>query len=169
MDGVIADVEPQLIKYYEEQYGIVTTKEAIRGLSAKEAFPEDAVNRKMVYSAGFFRTLEVMPGAVEAVKKLMDDYEVYIVSAATEFPLSLFEKIEWLKEHFPFIGWRNIVLCGDKSIINTDYMIDDHTKNLDFTKAKTIMFDAHHNANQHHHFRVTNWQQILDFFEKETK
>lgn len=168
MDGVMANVEPQLVKFYEHHYGIVTSVEAIQGLSGAEAFPLDRLERKVVNSPGFFRTLDVMPGAVAAVEKLMENYEVYIVSAATEFPLSLFEKHEWLKEHFPFIDWRHIVLCGDKSIINTDYMIDDHCKNLDYFNGKTIMFHAHHNTHLNHHFRVHNWQEVLDWFEKET-
>lgn len=167
MDGVIADVEPQLIKYYEQQYGVTTTLEAIQGLSHAEAFPLDAVTKASLNMPGFFRDLPLMPGAVDAVKKLMEDYEVYIVSAATEFPLSLFEKLEWLSEHFPFISWRNVVLCGDKSIINTDYMIDDHCKNLDYCPGKAIMFNAHHNMHEHQHVRVHNWDEVLELFENE--
>ncbi|MDP9047100.1 MAG: 5'(3')-deoxyribonucleotidase [Bacteroidota bacterium] len=167
MDGVIADVEPQLIKYYEQLYGIITTREAIQGLSGAEAFPQDAFTKSMLKTPGFFRTLTVMPGAVAAVKRLTENYAVYIVSAAIEFPTSLFEKIEWLKEHFPFIGWRNITLCGDKSIIHTDYLIDDHCKNLDFCNGKAIMFNAHHNQNDHQHLRVYNWEEILTLFENE--
>jgi 5'-nucleotidase len=167
MDGVIADVEPQLLKYYQQQYNISVKSEDIQGLTSKEAFPLDAENKKMLNTAGFFSQLKVMDGAVKAVKKLMESYDVYIVSAATEFPLSLTEKIDWLKEHFPFIHWRNIVLCGNKEIIKTDYMIDDHCKNLDFCTGKTIMFNAYHNADMHHHLRVMNWDEIIDFFDKE--
>lgn len=168
MDGVLANVEPQLVKFYKQHYGIETTVEAIQGMSGSEAFPEDKVERRVVNTPGFFRTLEVMPGAIEAVKKLMENYEVYVVSAATEFPLSLYEKYEWLKEYFPFIDWRHIVLCGDKSIIHTDYMIDDYCKNLDYFCGKTLMFHAYHNTTQNHHFRVHNWAEILEWFEKET-
>ena len=86
-----------------------------------------------------------MEGAVEAVKKLQQTYDVYVVSAAMEFPNSLIEKRNWLKKHFPFIDWRNIILCGSKHIINTDYMIDDHPKNLDPFKGETLLFEAFHN------------------------
>ena len=164
MDGVLANVEPQLVKFYNEQYGAAVTLEGIQGLSGAEAFPEDKVERRIVNTPGFFRNLEVMPGAINAVKKLMEDYEVYVVSAATEFPLSLYEKYEWLQEYFPFIDWRHIVLCGDKSIINTDYMIDDYCKNLDVFKGKTLMFHAYHNTQLNHHFRVRAWSEVLDWF-----
>ena len=102
-----------------------------------------------------------MPGAQEAVQKLMQHFEVYIVSAALEFPLSLHEKYEWLGEHFPFISWRHIIFCGDKSIIGTDYMIDDHVKNLDTCKGKTLIFSAGHNINIDRHTRVNDWNEAV--------
>lgn len=169
MDGVLVEIESQLVKYYNAEYGENVTVADIQGRSGSEAFPKDAGKRRMVNTPGFFRDPAVMPGAVEAVKKLMEDYEVYIVSAATEFPLSLIEKYEWLQVYFPFIDWRHIVLCGDKSIIGTDYMIDDHCKNLDVFKGKTLMFHAHHNTHLNHHFRVHSWDEVLDWFIKEQK
>jgi 5'(3')-deoxyribonucleotidase len=167
MDGVLANVEPQLVKYYNQVYGENLTLKQIQGMSGLEAFPKDAATRKMLNLPGFFRDLEVMDGAVEAVKALMKHYEVYIVSAAMEFPLSLYEKYEWLKQHFPFVDWHNIVMCGDKSIISTDYMIDDYCKNLDVFKGKTLMFHAYHNTNLNHHFRVRSWQEVLNWFDRE--
>jgi len=165
MDGVLADFETQLIIWYEKHYGVKVTRESFIGLPESEALPHKGVVRDFVTTSGFFRTLPVIEGAIDAVKKLMVHFEVYVVSAAMEFPLSLPEKYEWLQEHFPFITWRNIIFCGDKSIVNTDYMIDDHPKNLDHFKGKTIMFSAGHNANFSHHQRVNNWDEVLAFFE----
>lgn len=167
MDGVMADVEHQFIDWYERDYGVKVSRDALSGISEREAFPDKTAVWKFVNTAGFFRTLPVMPGAILAVKKLMEDFDVYIVSAAMEFPKSLAEKYAWLAEHFPFISWENIVLCGDKSIIDTDFLIDDHCKNLDFCKGKAIMFTAGHNANQHHHTRANNWDEVLKIFESE--
>jgi 5'(3')-deoxyribonucleotidase len=101
---------------------------------------------------------------VHAVKTLMEDFDVYIVSAAMEFPLSLYEKKLWMEEHFPFVHWKNIVFCGDKSIIKTDYLIDDHLKNLDHFTGIPLMFTAAHNINHHHHHRLNNWEEILAYF-----
>lgn len=102
-----------------------------------------------------------MPDAVESLLELDKDFEIFIVSAATEFPVSLSEKMAWLAEHFPFIKWNNIILCGSKNIINTDFMIDDHCKNLDYCMGKPIMFTAYHNVNHTHHVRVNNWKEAV--------
>jgi 5'(3')-deoxyribonucleotidase len=105
-----------------------------------------------------------MEGAREAVEELMKDFDVYIVSAAMEFPQSLPEKYEWLKEYFPFIDWKNIVFCGDKSVIDTDYMIDDHVKNLDSFKGRPFLFTAGHNINVDRHTRVNDWKEVLESY-----
>lgn len=167
MDGVIADVEEQFLAWYHRDYGQRFTKDDLLGKTDETAFPEKGAMRKFATSEGFFLGIPVMEGAVEAVKTLMENYEVYIVSAAMEFPLSLNEKLKWLGVHFPFVTWRNIIFCGDKSIINTDYMIDDHLKNLDNFKGKTIMFHAFHNVGYDHHFRVNNWQEVVAYLEEE--
>ena len=167
MDGVIADTETQFINWYEKDYGVRISRSEIIGLKEDEMFPDKTASRKFAFTPGFFRTLPVMQGAVEAVKTLTENFDVYIVSAAMEFPQSLSEKAAWLKEYFPFIDWRHVVFCGDKRIINTDYMIDDHIKNLDFFKGTTIMFHAFHNVNHDHHQRVNNWAEVLSLMEKE--
>lgn len=160
MDGVIADIEPHLIQWYQNETGVTLTKEQIRGLREEEAFSDRDAFQKIVNSPSFFRTVPVMENAVETVKALTEEYEIFIVSAAMEFPLSLFEKREWLREHFPFIHWKNIVFCGDKSIIDTDFMIDDHCKNLDFCKGKALMFTAFHNVALNHHQRINHWIEV---------
>ena len=166
MDGVIADTTTHFIYWYEKESGIRVERSVFDGIPESEALPDGAV-RKFVYSPTFFRTLPVMPGAQEAVKNLSENFDVYIVSAAMEFPQSLFEKHEWLQEHFPFISWKNIIFCGDKSIIGTDYMIDDHVRNLDCCQGKTLMFHAGHNIHVDHHRRVNNWPEILEIMQQE--
>lgn len=167
MDGVIADVETHFINWYERDYGIKVLPRDIIGKTESEAFPKDGAVHKFVVTPGFFRTAPVMKGAVEAVKKLTEHFEVYIVSAAMEFPLSLPEKLAWLNEHFPFISWQNIIFCGDKSVINTNFMIDDYPKNLDYHKGTPIMFTSFHNVNLNHHIRANNWDEVLELMEKE--
>ncbi|MBW1655225.1 5' nucleotidase, NT5C type [Flavobacterium quisquiliarum] len=161
MDGVLADFESQLLEHYNTAYGTSLTKESIQGLSEDEAFKDRDLLVKVLNKDNFFRSLPVMPDAIESVRELQKNFEIFIVSAATEFPVSLAEKVAWLAEHFPFIKWENIVLCGSKRIIKTDYLIDDHCKNLDYCIGKPIMFTAFHNINKTHHLRVNNWKEAV--------
>ena len=140
MDGVLADTETHFILYYENETGEKIDRKIMLGVPESLAFPDKTAVQRFVRTPGFFRTVPLIMGSVDAIKSLMDDFDVYIVSAAMEFPLSLYEKKQWLEEHFPFISWKNIVFCGDKSIIKTDYLIDDHLKNLDNFSGIPLLF-----------------------------
>ncbi|MFL5808092.1 MAG: 5' nucleotidase, NT5C type [Flavisolibacter sp.] len=166
MDGVLSDTVAQFITWYERHSGEKLDREFFHGKPENECLPDNLV-RKFVYMPGFFRTAPVIQGAKEAVLELTEHFKVYIVSAAMEFPQSLAEKREWLEEHFPFISWQQIVFCGDKSIIGTDYMIDDHVKNLDYCKGKPMLFTSPHNIDIKHHKRVNDWKEVMEFFNEE--
>jgi 5'-nucleotidase len=166
MDGVVADTAAQFLNWYEMKHGIRIPREQLEGVSELDALPNQAA-RRFVFESGFFRGVPVMEGAKEAVVELMKHFDVYIVSAAMEFPQSLAEKYEWLKEHFPFISWRNIIFCGDKSVISTDYMIDDHVKNLDCCKGRPFLFTAGHNISIDRHTRVNNWKEVMAILQSE--
>jgi 5'(3')-deoxyribonucleotidase len=159
MDGVIADVCEQLFRYDEKDFGKRKSMGQVAGMKETDAFPRA---REYVYSKGFFRTAPVMEHSQEIVRRLNNSYDVFIVSAATEFPQSLSEKQEWLNEHFPFIKWQQIVFCGVKSIVNADIMIDDHFKNLDLFPGSTLLFSQPHNihADDGKHKRVHSWPEI---------
>lgn len=113
-----------------------------------------------------FRNLPVIENSQESIKKLMEDFEVVIVTSATNNKNSLKAKLEWLEEHFPFISHENIILCGNKRYILCDYMIDDYYKNLDGTMGYGILFDSHHNKDVETYPRANNWQEVLDIIYK---
>jgi 5'-nucleotidase len=165
MDGVLADTETHFIQYYEREYGEKVDRNSLLGVPESKGFPDKTAVGRYVRTPGFFRTLPLISGSVDALKTLMKDFDLYIVSAAMEYPLSLFEKKQWLEEYFPFISWKNIVFCGDKSIIHTDYLIDDHLKNLDYFSGIPLLFTASHNVHVRHHQRLNNWDEILVYFE----
>jgi 5'-nucleotidase len=159
MDGVIADVSEQFFRWDEKDFGRRRSMAEVAGKREIDAFPR---LREYVYAKGFFRTAPVMEHSQEIVRRLNDHYDLFIVSAATEFPQSLSEKQDWLNEHFPFITWRQMVFCGIKTIINADIMIDDHFKNLDHFPGTTLLYSQPHNlhGNNGKHKRVDSWLDI---------
>lgn len=161
MDGVIANTTEQFFLYDERDFGRRRTMEEIIGKPEGVAFPK---GREYVRRKDFFRTAPVMEESQTVLSELNKRYEIFVVSAATEFPQSLSEKYEWLAEHFPFITWQQIVFCGSKTIIEADMMIDDHFKNLDHFKGSTILYSQPHNLLQNpgRHKRVESWSAIAD-------
>jgi len=159
MDGVIANIYTQFIKMHAAEFGKVILPEEYNGRPEVAVFPKEW---EYVNSPGFFRNAPVMQDSQRVLKRLNERYKIFIVSAAMEFPNSLVEKLDWMKEHFPFITWQQMVFCGSKEIIRADLMIDDHFKNLDFFTGETILFTQPHNiySPDGKHKRVDNWPQI---------
>lgn len=159
MDGVIADTTEQFFAYDERDFGVRRDPDEIIGKPESVAFPKA---KEYVRTKGFFRNAGVMEQSQEVILKLNKRYELFIVSAAMEFPQSLIEKYEWLGEHFAFIAWQQIVFCGSKTIVDADIMIDDHFKNLDPFKGHTILFTQPHNLllQTPRHKRVHSWKDI---------
>ncbi len=168
MDDVMAAASKKILATYNNIAGAEIQEQDFVGKAYFDVLDKKHTEGVMAefFKPGFFRDMEVMPHAVEVIQKLHSHFEIYVVSAATEFPYSLKEKIDWLAEHFSFISWKNIVLCGDKSIIAADYLIDDHEKNLKPFRGKSLLFDAIHNQTLEGYPRFRNWKEIEVFFDE---
>lgn len=166
MDEVMAQVVPKFLRLYEQHFGIKPNSEDYHGKKLYQ-LPGAKELREALFAKGFFRDLPVMPGSQEVIKELLEDYEVFVVTAAMEFRNSFEDKYDWLQEHFPFISWKKVVFCGYKSVIRADYMIDDHVHNLEAFEGKGLLFTATHNVDENRFERVNNWEEVRQFFERE--
>lgn len=168
MDDVLADASGKILRIFNERNNLDLNKDFFED---KEFYPYVRQShfisyRDELFKPGFFTDLEVFPDAVEVVKSLSEKYEVFIVSAATEFPNSLTEKVRWLELHFPFISWQNMVFCGDKSIVRGDVMIDDHARNFEKFAGEKLLFHSIHNTQTPGHRRVRNWKEVYEILKE---
>jgi 5'-nucleotidase len=166
MDEVIADPMNDMIDWYRKEYKMDVDYQKMLVGSWLKGFPDahQGLVLERLLSPGFFRHLPVIADSVDVLKKMNERYEVFIVSAATEFPNSLKDKMDWLGEHFPFFSWKQIALCGDKRLVQGDFMIDDHLKNLEHFKGKQYLFTAAHNLQVTGYDRINNWQEAAAIF-----
>lgn len=166
MDEVMADIYAKFLYYFERDLGWRPEKKDYWGIKIYEL--EGATHlRKYLHAVGFFSDVTPMPSSQKVVAELQQHYEVFVVTSATEFRNSLVDKWDWLSTHFPSIHWKNYVFCGDKSIIDGDYMIDDHVSNLQKFKGKGLLYTASHNVHNKDYVRVNNWLEIRQFFQGE--
>lgn len=168
MDEVIADPMGDMIQWYKEQYNGQVEYAKMLGGSWVKGFPEQdqQMIRERLESPGFFRHLPVIKNSVAVIEEMNTRYEIFIVSAATEFPNSLKDKLDWLLEHFPFLTWKQVALCGDKRLVQGDYMIDDHVKNLKHFKGKKYIFTSAHNLDITEYDRLNDWNEVASVFLK---
>ena len=167
MDEVIADPMGAVIGWYQQEYKLDVIKEKMID-SWLKGFPDQhhGLIKERILSPGFFRDLPVIADSIDVLKEMNTRYEIFIVSAATEFPNSLKDKLDWLLEHFPFFTWRQLVLCGDKRFVYGDYMIDDHVRNLQHFNGKKYLFTSPHNLHITGYDRLNNWKEVADVFLK---
>ena len=164
MDEVIADANIRFSQWYKRDYGTEFTAEQLGSHHFVDLLPDEHkyVIKEYVYHDDFFKDLDVIPGSQEVIKALYEKYEIFITTAAMEFPNSFLPKLKWMQDNFPYITWNNIVYCGDKSIINADYLIDDNVKHFKRFIGQGILFTASHNKNVEWDVRVNNWQEVAD-------
>ncbi|MEO0733447.1 MAG: 5'(3')-deoxyribonucleotidase [Bacteroidota bacterium] len=163
MDEVMVDNYQVYHQIFEQKAGRPVDPAEYRG---RRIYDMDgfADIRDALHQKGFFRKQPIMQDAQEVVRELYDKHEVWIVTAAMEFRHSFLDKYEWLEEHFPFIHYKRIVFCGDKSIVHGDYMIDDKVSNLASFNGTGLLFTASHNLDDTGYARVDNWRDVQDYF-----
>lgn len=165
MDDVIADATGQFIQYYEKEFGVRVARESLNHQDEGQGFPgnHDIVNQ-FPFRESFFQTMTPMLDSQEILAELNKKYELFIVSAAMQFPQSLSEKFKWLAEHFPFLHWRQIVFCGSKDIVHGHYMIDDLAYNLENFSGEKFIFTAPHNLQIDKYPRLNSWKHAGEKF-----
>ncbi len=164
-DDVLADTHSKFIDLYLAGKAPRFTNFELKEKSFHELLDEhefDALFRR-VYEPGFFRDIRLMPGAQETVARLQEKYEVFVATAAMEFPNSFRDKYDWLAEHFPNIHWRNIIFLGDKSVLSADYLIDDMPRNLKTFSGEGLLFSALHNRHETAYRRMNNWHDVAHY------
>lgn len=162
MDEVIADTYGAHIELYNEKYKAQLTKEECMGGDVWEFVPKEYQQyiHEQNRQRGFFSKLKVIEDSQKVLEALNKEHEVYIASAAMQFPQSLEEKSIWLDEHFPFITWEHRILLGHKFVLKGDVLIDDRSFNLDTFDGRALQFSSPHNINTNGFERVENWKEI---------
>lgn len=165
MDEVIADFTPKHIRVFNQVYSENVRIEDLQGKHLRDLRP-DLRNEifDLIRDPTFFRDLQPMQDSQRVLKNLSNSFDIFITTAAMEFPTSFTAKYEWLKEFFPFISEMNYVFCGDKSVIHADYLIDDNARHFERFVGKGILYSAPHNIAVTGYDRVSSWKEIEAYF-----
>jgi 5'(3')-deoxyribonucleotidase/uncharacterized protein with PQ loop repeat len=166
MDEVVADTLAKQLQAYNATFGTHLGAEDVAGRGLWASVPDEhgSALRDMVLEPGFFRDIDPFEGCREVVRDLAERYEVFIASAATEVPTSFGAKFEWLEEHFPFIPPSHIVFCGDKAVLDVDYLIDDTPRHFERFRGTPVLFTAPHNAGETRFLRADGWEDVRRLF-----
>lgn len=169
MDCVLNNLVEVWIDILNKLYNTKVSVSDIVDYEVYKAFPEldkETVENPLSVST-IWNQLKPVDGSVNGLKRIIDNgYKVYI-STSTHYSV-IKPKAEWLLKHFPFLDYKDIITTHDKSMLLTDYIIDDNYDNLLNSKAKhKICFDQPWNHNnddkQHNIIRVCNWHELVEY------
>ncbi len=165
MDEVIADFLPKHLSIFNKKCDENVSPSDLLGKKLRDIRP-NLVHEilEIIREPGFFRDLKPIPDSQKVIEELSRSYEIFITTAAMEFPTSFTAKYEWLKEYFGFIDEMNFVFCGDKSIINADFLIDDNVRHFENFRGKGIIFTAPHNIHEKSYDRINSWKEAALYF-----
>ena len=140
MDGVIVDFESALCKVDNE------TLEKYKGVL--DEIP------------GLFDLMEPMPGAIEAVTELSQQFDTYILSTAPWLnPSSWTSKVNWIHRYFgsdedsPL--YKRVIITHHKNLLKGEFLIDDRLKNgVDGFEGEHIHFGT---------TKFPDWNTVLNY------
>lgn len=106
---------------------------------------------------GIYALMEPMPGAIEAVHKLAEKYDVYILSTAPwKNPSAWADKVAWVTKYLDDVLHKRLILSHHKDLLKGDYLIDDRPKHgADQFEGEWIQFGSQEFA---------DWRAVLDYF-----
>lgn len=110
MDGVIVDFESGISKLDEQ------TIEKFKGRY------DEVPN--------IFSLMDPVPDAIESVLKLIQHFDVYILSSSPwENRTALNDKLDWIKKYFGAELRKKVIFSHNKHLNSGDFLIDDRLTN----------------------------------------
>ncbi len=167
MDEVLADTHRAKAALYAD-LGYAWSDAELAGRRVKELAPpeiEAQVEGEM-HKGLFFADIPPIEGANEAIEALAERHEIFVATAAMEYPASCVHKIAWMNRHFPGVATMNLVLCGDKSIVAADVLIDNSPRHFDDFTGVGVCFSALHNLGAKVPYRLDRWDDALDLLDR---
>lgn len=167
MDDVLACTSEKIMATYNELYQGSYTMEDLVGVEIEDLLTKEVIIQlyQEFNKPGFTRDLSLKEGAAEVMERLNERYEVYIASAAMEVPGTFADKYYWLKEHLPFLSPQHFIFCGNKKVVQADYLIDDNIRQLRNFSGRGILFSSHMNHGRPCEFvRLDSWADIGTYF-----
>ena len=103
-----------------------------------------------------FSLMDPMPGAIDAVHRLVAKYDVYILSTAPwNNPSAWADKVSWVSKYLDDVLHKRLILSHQKDLLKGDYLIDDrHKHGADTFEGEWIQFGKE---------PFKDWEAVLNY------
>lgn len=164
MDEVLADSITLVLEQYNKAYLTNLNKHDLFGKTIYDCLPSSHISfiKEQQNSVDFYQKVSVVQDAQEGIAILSEKYDIYVVSAALEFPHSLASRCAFIAKNFPELTWKKLIFCANKPLIKADILLDDMTENLVGFGANGYLFTAYHNAALNYQNRLNSWEEVIE-------
>ena len=168
MDDVLECLLEAWLEYNNKKFNKDVKPDDIWEWDLSKAYPGHT--KEEVYSAeldeGIWKTVKPMPGADEALRKLIaDGHDLYIVTA-TLYETLRAKMDEVLFRYYPYLNWNQVIITSNKHLIKGDVLVDDGPHNLTGGEYRKILFSAPHNRTFDEKsvgaVRVSTWEEAYE-------
>ena len=168
IDDILCDLVPTGIKLYNAEMGKHIALDDITSFHLHECLdPQDADMILNIFEGqAIYNYLNPIPDAQWGLETLMKQGHRVFLATATPYR-SFANKVDWVCKHFPCITSDDIIRIQDKSLLNTDIMVDDKLDNLTKNLCNRVVLDYPWNRNKTKEYvydlhRAYNWVDIID-------
>lgn len=141
-------------RLYFDMDGVIVDFASALELQSEETLKE--YEGRLDEIPGLFSQMKPMPGALEAVRRLNERYDCYILSTAPwNNPSAWSDKVTWITEHLDDVFHKKMIITHCKHLCKGDYLIDDRDKHgASEFEGEWIHFGSE---------RFPNWETVLEY------
>ena len=141
-------------RLYFDMDGVIVDFASALQLQSEETLKE--YEGRLDEIPGLFSQMKPMPGALEAVRRLNETYDCYILSTAPwNNPSAWSDKVAWITEHLDDVFHKKMIITHCKHLCKGNYLIDDRDKHgASEFEGEWIHFGSE---------RFPNWETVLEY------
>ena len=141
-------------RLYFDMDGVIVDFASALELQSEETLKE--YEGRLDEIPGLFSQMKPMPGALEAVRRLNERYDCYILSTAPwNNPSAWSDKGAWITEHLDDVFHKKMIITHCKHLCKGNYLIDDRDKHgASEFEGEWIHFGSE---------RFPNWETVLEY------
>lgn len=167
VDGVVAEIHVPWLARYNRDYNDNFTVEQWTTWDVHTLLKPECGGKfyKYIEDPTLYDETSPVPGALERIKVLKHYFRIIYITTSTLGASG--KKFLWLKEHKFITDQNDYFECKDKSLVYSDYLIDDNIKTIEtppfFGKRENIIFTQPWNKDFKWEHRLKDWNSFYDF------
>lgn len=168
IDNTIRDMGAEMVKLYNAKFGTSLTKDDIFDYDVDIAFPllkENGISaRDFFFNQNIddvYTKAKPLNNAITGLKKLSElGVEIIIVSYQPNIDTKI-RTLDWLTRYEVPYDALLFLNNDDKTIIETDYIVDDNPKFLDADSGIKVCVDWKYNRYNNYDYRIKSMDDLV--------